>query len=165
MDEDTCMVDVAKYFLSFTLDESCGKCSPCREGTKHMFDILDNITKGRAVESDLEVLEDLGSMIKAASLCQLGSSAPNPILSTLRYFKDEYTAHIKDKKCPAGVCKALIKYSIDEKECTGCTLCAKKCPEKAISGETKKAHTIDQEKCIKCGVCNEVCKFNAVKVE
>ena len=165
MDEDTCMVDVAKYFLSFTMDESCGKCTPCREGTKHMLDILENITKGKANEKDLETLEELGHMIKVTSLCQLGASAPNPILSTLRYFKDEYIAHIKDKSCPAGVCKALIKYSIDQKNCTGCTVCKKQCPENVISGENKKPHKIDQEKCIKCGLCHDVCKFNAVKVE
>jgi len=165
MDEDTCMVDVAKYFLSFTMDESCGKCTPCREGTKHMLDILENITKGKANEKDLETLEELGHMIKMTSLCQLGASAPNPILSTLRYFKDAYIAHIKDKKCPAGVCKALIKYSIDQKNCTGCTVCKKQCPENVISGENKKPHKIDQEKCIKCGLCHDVCKFNAVKVE
>ncbi len=164
MDEDTCMVDVAKYFLSFTMEESCGKCTPCREGTMHMLDILDRITKGSANEKDLELLEELGRMIKITSLCQLGASAPNPILSTLQYFKDEYIAHIKDKKCPAGVCKKLVKYSIDEKNCTGCTACAKQCPVDAISGEKKKPHKIDSKKCTKCGLCHDVCKFKAVKV-
>jgi len=165
MDEHTCMVDVAKYFLSFTMEESCGKCTPCREGTIHMIDTLDKITKGKADEKDLELLEELGRMIKVTSLCQLGASAPNPILSTLRYFKDEYITHIKDQRCPAGVCKELIKYSIDEKNCTGCTACAKQCPVGAISGEKKKPHKIDGKKCIKCGLCYDVCKFNAVKVE
>jgi len=165
MDEDTCMVDVAKYFLSFTIEESCGKCTPCREGVKHMLGILDNITNGKGTEEELELLEELGSMIKVTSLCALGGSAPNPVLSTLRYFKDEYIAHIKEKKCPAGSCKALIEYSIDEAKCTGCTLCSKKCPEEAISGEKKQPHRIDKDKCIKCGVCNEVCKFDAVIVE
>ncbi|MEE8360131.1 MAG: NADH-ubiquinone oxidoreductase-F iron-sulfur binding region domain-containing protein [Candidatus Omnitrophota bacterium] len=163
MDEDTCMVDIAKYFLSFTMDESCGKCTPCREGTMHMYNILKDITEGKATMEDLDTLEDLGRMIKETSLCQLGTSAPNPILSTLRYFKSEYEAHIKDKKCPTGVCRKLLQYSIDKEKCTGCTVCAKKCPVSAISGEKKKAHKIDKEICTKCGVCYEVCKFDAVK--
>ena len=164
MDEETCMVDVAKYFLSFTIEESCGKCTPCREGAKHMLNILTDITEGKATESDLELLEELGSMIKVTSLCALGGSAPNPILSTLRYFRDEYLVHIKERKCPAGVCKALIEYSINETKCTGCGLCKKKCPQSVISGEKKQPHKIDKESCIKCGVCLEVCKFDAVKV-
>ena len=163
MDEDTCMVDIAKYFLSFTMDESCGKCTPCREGTMHMYNILKDITEGRATMEDLDTLEDLGKMIKETSLCQLGSSAPNPILSTLRYFRSEYEAHIKDKKCPTGVCRELLQYSIDKEKCTGCTVCAKKCPVSAISGEKKKTHKIDQKICTRCGVCYEVCKFGAVK--
>ena len=164
MDEDTCMVNVAKYFLSFTVEESCGKCTPCREGVAHMLDILDKITKGEAHEEDLILLEELGKMIKVTSLCALGGSAPNPVLSTLRYFRDEYIAHIKDKKCPAGECQALIEYSIDKEKCTGCTVCARQCPNKAISGEKKAPHIIDQPACVKCGVCAEVCKFGAVKV-
>jgi NADH-quinone oxidoreductase subunit F len=163
MDENTCMVDIAKYFLSFTMEESCGKCTPCREGTKHMFNILKDITEGKAEMKDLELLDELGVMIKETSLCQLGGSAPNPILSTLRYFREEYEAHIKKKSCPAGVCSALLKYAIDKEKCTGCTVCAKKCPVEAISGEKKKAHKIDREKCTKCGVCYDVCKFDAVK--
>jgi len=164
MDEDTCMVNVAKYFLSFTVEESCGKCTPCREGVAHMLDILDKITKGEAHEEDLILLEELGKMIKVTSLCALGGSAPNPVLSTLRYFRDEYIAHIKDKKCPAGECQALIEYSIDKEKCTGCTVCARQCPNKAISGEKKAPHVIDKAACVKCGVCAEVCKFGAVKV-
>ncbi len=162
MDEETCMVNVAKYFLSFTMNESCGKCSPCREGINHMLGILTNISEGKAGEQDLEILEELGNMIKETSLCALGGSAPNPVLSTLRYFRDEYEAHIKDKKCPAGDCQALIEYSIDEAECTGCGACKKQCPEDAISGEKKKPHKIDKNSCIKCGICYEVCKFDAV---
>jgi len=165
MDEDTCMVNVAKYFLSFTVEESCGKCTPCREGVAHMLDILDKITKGEAHEEDLILLEGLGKMIKVTSLCALGGSAPNPVLSTLRYFRDEYIVHIKDKKCPAGECQALIEYSIDKEKCTGCTVCARQCPNKAISGEKKAPHIIDQPACVKCGVCAEVCKFGAVRVQ
>ena len=162
MDEDDCMVDVAKYFLSFLKEESCGKCVPCREGIRHMLTILDRITNGVGAEEDLELLEQLAETIAEASLCALGTQAPNPILSTLKYFKEEYHAHIKDKKCPAGVCKALITYSIIEESCTGCTLCAKNCPVNAISGETKKLHEIDTNTCIKCGICYDVCKFDAV---
>lgn len=164
MDEGTCIVDTAKYFVNFLRDESCGKCSSCREGTDAMYDVLTDICEGRGKESDIELLEELGEAIKEASLCGLGESAPCPVQTALRYFKDEFITHIKDKKCPAGVCKALIKYSISEK-CTGCTLCAKNCPNGAIVGELKKMHTISPEKCIKCGVCSEVCKFNAVSVE
>ena len=164
MDENTCMVDVAKYFLSFTMEESCGKCTPCREGAGHMMGILDNISAGKAEEQDLELLEEIGRMMKVTSLCALGRDAPNPILSTLRYFRDEYMAHIKQKRCPAGVCKALIEYSIDREKCTGCGVCKKACPESAITGEKKKPHEIDQRKCIKCGLCLDACKFDAVKV-
>ena len=164
MDEDTCMVDVAKYFLAFTNDESCGKCTSCREGSAALLEILTKICNGQGEEKDLEFLEELGLAVKNASLCGLGQTLPNPVLSTLKYFKDEYMAHIKDKKCPAGVCKALITYSIDPDKCTGCTLCAKQCPQDVISGERKEAHVIDQSNCIKCGACLEACKFNAVEV-
>lgn len=165
MDESTCMVDVAKYFLSFTTEESCGKCTPCREGVKHMLDILRRITAGHGKEGDIQLLEELGEGISENSLCALGQTASNPVLTTLRYFRDEYKAHINEKKCPAGVCKALISYSIFDKKCTGCGVCLKVCPEEAILGEKKKPHKIIQEKCIKCGACFEVCKFNAVKIE
>lgn len=164
MDEDTCMVNLAKYFLSFSINESCGKCTPCREGTHHMLDILTRISEGQGKKGDVELLEELGNMIKATSLCALGKNAPNPVLSTIRYFCDEYKVHIDDKKCPAGVCNALIHYSIDEAKCTGCSVCKKECPEGAISGEKKKPHKIDQPTCIKCGICKEVCKFEAVKI-
>jgi NADP-reducing hydrogenase subunit HndC len=162
MDEDTCMVDVAKFFLDFLRKESCGKCSSCRDGTEQMYRIVSDISDGKGKEGDLELLEELAYAVKEASLCGLGTTAPNPVLSTLRYFRDEYEAHIRDKRCPAGVCKALIEYSIVEDRCTGCMLCSKNCPEGAISGEKKKPHVIDQSKCIKCGVCYEVCRFDAV---
>lgn len=162
MDEDTCMVDFAKYFLNFLREESCGKCVPCREGIKQMHKILQDITDGKATEETIELLEELGEVVQIASLCQLGGTAPNPVLTTLKYFKEEYIAHIKDKSCPAKVCKALIEFSIDEKNCTGCMVCLRNCPSKAITGEKRKVHFINKEKCIKCGVCFEVCKFNAV---
>jgi len=165
MDETTCMVNVAKYFLSFTINESCGKCTPCREGTKQMLDILTRITQGHGKEGDIELLEELGALIKETSLCALGGSAPNPVLTTIRYFRDEYETHIKNRKCPAHVCHDLIRYTIDEEKCTGCTVCAIQCPQKVISGEKKKPHRIEQTNCIRCGVCSEVCKFGAVKVE
>lgn len=162
MDEDTCMVDIAKYFLDFTVDESCGKCSPCRIGTKRMYEMVDKITKGQATLEDLDKLEELCHHIKASSLCGLGQSAPNPVLSTMKYFRKEYEAHVIDKKCPAGVCKDLLTFVVDSEKCIGCTLCAKNCPVSCISGELKKPHTIDKNKCIKCGVCVQKCKFNAI---
>lgn len=161
MDEDNCMVDIAKFFLEFTKDESCGKCTPCRIGTTRLLEYLEKITEGKATMQDLEDMEELCYYIKDNALCGLGQTAPNPVLSTLMYFKDEYVAHVKDKKCPAGVCKALLQYYITE-NCKGCTLCAKKCPVGAISGKVKERHAIDTDKCIKCGVCMDVCKFNAV---
>ena len=162
MDENTCMVDIARYFTNFLQEESCGKCSICREGTQRMHEILTDITEGRGKEENLALLEELGEIIKDASMCGLGQTAPNPLLSTLRYFRDEYIAHIKQKKCPAETCKALIQYRIDPEKCTGCGLCRKNCPQQAIEGEPKKAHSIVQDKCIKCGVCYDVCKFDAV---
>ncbi len=165
MDETTCMVEVARYFLSFTQEESCGKCSPCREGTKHMLDILQSITDGKGQESDIELLQEMGKLIKDTALCGLGNTAPNPVLTTLRYFRDEYEAHIHDKRCPAHVCKPLIQYCILEDKCTGCTLCDRNCPVQCISGERKQVHVIEQEKCIKCGMCASVCRFDAVKVD
>jgi len=165
MDEDTCMVDVAKFFLEFTQRESCGKCTFCRIGTKRMLEILEKITSGEGEPEDLDKLEELAYKVKTTSLCGLGQTAPNPVLTTLKYFRDEYEAHIYDKKCPAKVCRPLLTYTIIEDKCTGCTLCARKCPVDAISGERGKPHTIDQEKCIKCGMCYQVCNFDAIKVE
>ncbi|KPJ59311.1 MAG: NADH dehydrogenase [Latescibacteria bacterium DG_63] len=169
MDEDTCMVDVARYFLSFTQDESCGKCTPCREGTKAMLNILTRITEGKGTEEDLTLLEELAHSIKDSALCGLGNTAPNPVLTTIKYFRNEYEAHIKDKKCPARVCRQLNTYVIDENVCVkdghGCDLCRRNCASDAILGEKGKAHTVVQEKCIKCGVCYDVCNFNAVKIE
>ena len=162
MDEDTCMVDVAKYFLKFLQEESCGKCVPCREGILRMSEILEDITNGNGKLEDLELLEELAEVIKDTALCALGGTAPNPVLSTIKYFRNEYEAHIKDKKCPAGVCKALIEYSIDPKKCTGCDACTKQCPQDAITGKKKEPHNIDPEKCIKCGACYDICKFEAV---
>ena len=165
MDQDTCMVDVARYFIDFLQEESCGQCNPCREGIKRMLEILNDICTGDGKEGDVELLEELGAMVQKFSLCGLGTSAANPVLTTILYFRDEYEAHIKDKKCYAGVCKALFHYEIDEEACNGCTLCAKKCPEDAITGKLKKLHTLDQEKCIKCGICYDVCLPNAILVK
>lgn len=165
LDDETCIVDVAKYFLEFTTAESCGKCNPCREGNKVMLDILDKITKGEGTEEDLAILERLANGIKNTSLCGLGQNAPNPVLTTLRFFRDEYISHITDKKCPAGVCKALITFSIDPEACDGCGICRKNCPVDAISGEKKAVHVIDPELCTRCGVCREGCKQDAIIVE
>ena len=162
MDEDNCMVDIAKFFLEFTVDESCGKCTPCRVGTKRLYEILEKITSGNGTMEDLDKMEELCYSIKATALCGLGQTAPNPVLSTLKYFRDEYEAHVRDKVCPAGVCKKLVKYEIDADKCKGCSLCAKKCPVGAISGEIKSPFTIDSEKCVKCGVCMDSCKFGAI---
>ena len=162
MDEDSCMVDIAKFFLDFTVDESCGKCTPCRIGTKRMMEILEKITSGKGTLEDIDELESLASYIKDNSLCGLGQTAPNPVLATLRFFRDEYIAHVVDKKCPAGVCKALLSIVIDQDKCRGCTLCSRKCPVGAISGTVKNPHSIDPAKCIKCGVCMDSCKFGAI---
>ena len=165
MDEDTCMVDIAKFFLEFTVDESCGKCTPCRIGTRRMLEILERITKGQATMDDLDKLEELCSHLQSNSLCALGQTAPNPVISTLRYFRDEYIAHIVDKKCPAGVCKDLLQYKIDPDKCKGCTLCARTCPADAIIGKVKEVHMINSEKCLKCGACMEKCRFGAIYKE
>jgi len=165
MDEDNCMVDIARYFLNFTQSESCGKCTFCKIGTKRMLEILERITKGEGKDGDIEKLEDLSHQIKVNALCGLGQTAPNPVLTTIRYFKDEYIAHIKDKKCPTHQCKALIKFDIIADKCNGCTLCAKKCPVNAITGKVKEKHIIEQEKCTKCGICKAACKFGAIIVD
>ena len=162
MDEDNCLVDIAKFFLEFTVDESCGKCTPCRVGTRRLLEILEKITSGKGTMADIDKLEELSTYIKANSLCGLGQTAPNPVLSTLRYFRDEYVAHVVDKKCPAGVCKDLLEYRIEADKCKGCSLCSRKCPVGAISGEIRSPFTIDQSKCIKCGACMSSCKFGAI---
>lgn len=162
MDEDNCMVDIAMFFLGFTVDESCGKCTPCRIGTKRLYELLDKITNGQGTMEDIDKLEELCYYIKENALCGLGQTAPNPVLSTLNYFKDEYKAHVLERRCPAGVCKALLSYVIDPVLCKGCTMCSRVCPNGAISGKVKEAHVIDQSKCIKCGACMEKCKFGAI---
>ena len=162
MDEDNCMVDIAKFFLEFTVDESCGKCTPCRIGTRRMLDILDKITAGKGEDGDIEKLEELAKTIKATALCGLGQTAPNPVLSTLHYFRDEYEAHIKEKRCPAGHCKKLSRFIIDPEKCKGCSACARKCPVGAIEGVVRSPYKVDQAKCIKCGTCIEACKFGAI---
>lgn len=162
MDEDNCMVDIAKFFLEFTVDESCGKCTPCRIGTRRLLELLTKITDGKGTMEDIDKLEELCYSIKASAMCGLGQTAPNPVLSTLRYFRDEYEAHVRDKVCPAGVCKALSRYVIDREKCRGCSLCARQCPVNAISGEIKSPFVIDPDKCIKCGACMSACKFQAI---
>jgi ferredoxin len=164
MDQDTCVVDVARFFIDFVQKESCGKCVPCRIGTKRMFDILTRITAGEGEAKDIAKLDELGKMVGRASLCGLGQTAPNPVLSTIRYFREEYEAHINDKSCPAGVCKELVTYRIVGEKCTGCGACRRNCPTEAISGEKKQVHVIDQSKCFKCGVCKDKCKFEAVEI-
>ena len=164
VDDQTCMVDLARFFLQFTQNESCGKCVPCRLGTKRMLEVLDRIIAGDGREGDIELLEELAHYILEGSLCALGGTAPNPVLTTIKYFRDEYEAHVNERRCPAGKCKALITYWIDADKCTGCTLCAKKCPVSCISGEKKQLHVIDQAACIKCDTCRQVCKFDAVVV-
>ena len=162
MDEDSCMVDIAKFFLEFTVDESCGKCTPCRIGTTRLLELLNKISDGKATMEDLDKIEELAAYMKQNALCALGQTAANPVLSTIKNFRDEYVAHIVDKKCPAGVCKNLLTYSIDPEKCKGCTMCAKNCPAEAITGEKKKPHEIDPDKCLKCGVCMSKCKFDAI---
>ena len=164
IDEDDCMVSMARYYLDFTVDESCGKCSPCRIGNKRLLEILDKIIAGKGTEEDIDRLRYLGDVIKDTSLCGLGQSAPNPVLSTLNNFMDEYMAHVKDHKCPAGKCKSLMKYVVIPENCLGCTACARNCPVNAISGERKQTHFIDTSICIKCGACIERCKFNAIVI-
>ncbi len=165
MDDTACMVDIARFFLNFTQKESCGKCTFCRIGTRRMLEILERITQGQGAAGDLELLEELALKVKATSLCGLGQTAPNPVLTTLRYFRGEYEAHLRDRRCPARVCKALLTYAIDPEACVGCTACARVCPVQAISGERKKVHHLNREKCIRCGACAEACKFKAVRAE
>ncbi|MBQ3123927.1 MAG: NADH-quinone oxidoreductase subunit NuoF [Clostridia bacterium] len=165
MDEDNCMVDIAKFFLEFTVDESCGKCTPCRIGTKRLYEFIEKITKGEATLEDIETIKELCEHMKSTSLCALGQTASNPVVSTMRYFEDEYVAHVKDKTCPSGVCKDLLTYSVIADKCKGCTLCKRNCPVDAISGEVKTPHVIDRHKCIKCGLCMKNCKFGAIEIK
>jgi NADP-reducing hydrogenase subunit HndC len=164
MDEDDCMVAIAKFYLGFTVEESCGKCAPCRIGNKRLHEILEKITEGKGESKDLDRLYMLSNVIKDASLCGLGQTSPNPVLSSLKYFKHEYDAHVKENRCPAGQCKALVRYEVIEDKCTGCTLCFRNCPVGAITGEKREVHFIDQSLCIKCGVCFDKCKFGAILV-
>jgi NADH:ubiquinone oxidoreductase subunit F (NADH-binding) len=164
MDEDTCMVDIARFFMEFTQDESCGKCTPCRVGTRRILDILERICSGRGEPDDLETLDMLCAEIKETSLCGLGQGAPTPVISTLKHFRDEYEAHIFEKRCPAKVCKPLIRYEIIEGTCTGCTVCARNCPVNAISGERRQTHVIDPDVCVRCGICMQVCNFDAIVI-
>ena len=162
MDDTTCMVDIAKFFLEFTVDESCGKCTPCRVGTRRLLELLTKITDGKGTLEDIDRMEELCYYLKENSLCALGQTAPNPVLSTLKYFRDEYIAHVTEHRCPAGVCKALTNYHIEADKCRGCTLCARNCPVGAITGTVKQPHVIDTSKCIKCGACMEKCRFGAI---
>jgi ferredoxin len=164
MDDENCMVDMARFFMDFTQDESCGKCVPCRVGTRRLLEILTRICEGKGVDGDIETLEELCKEIRSDSLCGLGQGAPNPVITSLKYFRQEYEAHIYEKRCPSKVCRALITYEIMDGPCTGCTVCARNCPVNAISGERRQLHHIDPDTCIRCGICMQVCNFNAIRV-